>query len=362
MRLGVAMSEPRDPVADLRRIAFLLERTLQSSYRVKAFRTAANAVALLGEDETSRHASAGTLTSVKGIGDTTAAVVVASLAGDVPPYLAQLETSAAGPLVDDPDGSAAALRARLRGDCHLHSDWSDGGSPIPEMAVTAMELGHEYAVLTDHSPRLKVANGLSPQRLVRQLGVLDELREPLAPFRLLSGIECDILDDGALDQTPELLGRLDVVVASVHSVLKMPREPMTRRMVAAVSNPHTDVLGHCTGRMVSDRGSRGGKGRPQSQFDAEAVFAACAEHGVAVEINCRPERLDPPRDLLRLAVEAGCLFSIDTDAHAPGQLDWQTYGTSRAVECGVDPARVVNTWPVEDLLAWTADHSHRPAG
>jgi putative hydrolase len=229
------------------------------------------------------------------------------------------------------------------------------------MAVTAMELGHEYAVLTDHSPRLKVANGLSPARLRRQLGVLQQLKGPLTPFRLLSGIEVDILDDGALDQEPALLAELDVVVASVHSVLKMPREPMTERMVAAVRNQHTDILGHCTGRMVSERNSRGGRGRPPSQFDAEAVFTACVQAGVAVEINCRPERLDPPRVLLRLAVELGCLFSIDTDAHAPGQLDWQAYGCVRAVECGVEPDRVVNTWPVEDLLAWTQDHRHRPA-
>jgi len=349
-------TEPRDAVADLRRIAFLLERTLQSSYRVKAFRGAAGAAATLPEGELEQAARGGSLTKLKGIGDTTATCIAASLAGQVPEYLAQLEETATAPLAT----GGESMRALLRGDCHTHSDWSDGGSPIPEMAVTAIELGHDYAVLTDHSPRLKVANGLTPQRLRRQLGVLDELRGPLAPFRLLSGIEVDILDDGALDQESELLALLDVVVASVHSVLKMPREPMTDRMLAAIRNPHTDILGHCTGRMVSDRNSRGGKGRPPSQFDARAVFAACAEAGVAVEINCRPERLDPPMALLNLAIEAGCLFSIDTDAHAPGQLDWQQYGCARAVSAGVDPANVVNTWPLEDLLTWTEDHGHRP--
>jgi putative hydrolase len=343
-------------VADLRRIAFLLERTLQSSYRVKAFRGAAAAIATLPAEQVAAHADAGTLTTIKGVGDTTAACIAASVAGREPDYLSSLEDTASGPLAI----GGEALRALLRGDCHTHSDWSDGGSPIPEMAVTAMELGHEYTVLTDHSPRLKVANGLSSARLRRQLAVLAELREPLAPFRLLSGIEVDILDDGTLDQEDELLAGLDVVVASVHSTLRMPREPMTQRMVAAVSSPHTDVLGHCTGRMVSERGSRTGKGRPESQFDPEAVFGACVEHGVAVEINCRPERRDPPMRLLRLAADLDCLFSIDTDAHAPGQLDWQAYGCARAAECGLDPARVVNTWPVEDLLAWTADHTHRP--
>jgi putative hydrolase len=246
------------------------------------------------------------------------------------------------------------LRALLRGDLHTHSDWSDGGSPILEMAQAGRDLGHEYQVLTDHSPRLTVANGLTAQRLRDQLDVVAGLREQLAPFRLLTGIEVDILDDGSLDQRADLLGALDVVVASVHSKLRMESPAMTRRMLAAVQNPDVDVLGHCTGRMVTSA-----RLRPPSTFDATAVFRACAELGVAVEINSRPERLDPPRELLRLAVEAGCLFAIDSDAHAPGQLDWQPNGCARALECGVDPDRVVNTWPLADLLAWTADHRHR---
>ncbi len=173
-------------------------------------------------------------------------------------------------------------------------------------------------VLTDHSPRLKVANGLTAERLHRQLDVIAVINEQLAPFRVLTGIEVDILEDGTLDQDPELLARLDVVVASVHSKLTMPSKAMTRRMTAAVENPHTDILGHCTGRMVKPRDGRNPKGRPESEFDAAAVFAACQEHSTAVEINSRPERLDPPRRLLRQAVKAGCFFSVDTDAHAPG--------------------------------------------
>jgi putative hydrolase len=245
----------------------------------------------------------------------------------------------------------ANLRSALRGDCHTHSDWSDGGSPIREMAVTARDLGHDYLVLTDHSPRLKVANGLSADRLQRQLDVVATLNDELAPFRILTGIEVDILDDGSLDQTSALLGRLDLVVASVHSVLRMPAAEMTPRMVAAVANSHTDVLGHCTGRMVT-----GSRRRPESEFDADIVFAACKRFGVAVEVNCRPERLDPPKRLLRLAVEAGCLVSIDTDAHAPGQLDWLPYGCERAAACAVPVERIVNTWSADDLLAWTASH------
>ena len=140
------------------------------------------------------------------------------------------------------------------------------------------------------------------------------------------------------------------MVASVHSKLRMPGPEMTRRMVAAVANPHIDILGHCTGRIVV------GRGRPESEFDAEAVFAACAASGIAVEINCRPERQDPPKRLLRLAVEAGCLVSIDTDAHAPGQLDWQLGGCERAFACGVTPDLVVNTRDADGLLAWAGRH------
>jgi putative hydrolase len=346
--MAEGLATERDPVTDLRRIAFLLERSLASSYRVKAFRGAATALLPLKPGEIQEAADNGKLTSLKGVGDKTAAVIEQSLAGQTPDYLANLEQEAQTPLAT----GGEELRAALRGDCHTHSDWSDGGSPPAEMAWTAKELGHEYLVLTDHSPRLKVANGLSADRLRRQLDVIEVINQQLAPFRVLTGIEVDILDDGTLDQDPELLARLDLVVASVHSKLAMPAKAMTRRMIAAIENPHTDVLGHCTGRMVKPREGRNPKGRPESEFDAAAVFAACQENSTAVEINSRPERLDPPRRLLRQAVEAGCVFSIDTDAHAPGQLDWQIIGASRAQECGVTADRVINTWGADELLTW----------
>jgi len=341
----------RDPAQDLRAIAFCLERALEPSYRVKAFRTAAAVVDRTPDEELITRVTAGTLTELGGIGKVTALVVTESLAGEEPVYLRRVQTLGGTPVSE----GAAALRAALKGDCHTHSDWSDGGSPIEEMALSARALGHEYVVLTDHSPRLTVANGLSPARLRAQLDVVAELNDRLAQesaFRVLTGIECDINADGSLDQEPELLGRVDLVVASVHSVLRMPREQMTARMVAAISNPHTDVLGHCTGRQVVGHG-RGGKGRPESDFDAEVVFAACAQFEVAVEVNSRPERLDPPKRLLRLALEAGCRVAIDTDAHAPGQLDWQVLGCERAYLCGVRPQDVVNAWRAEELLRWT---------
>jgi putative hydrolase len=337
----------RNPVEDLQRIAFLLERAFEPTFRVRAFRTAAATAASIPADELLERAQAGTLRELSGIGEVTARCITESLRGEEPVYLRRLEATGGTPVAE----GGSNLRSALRGDCHTHSDWSDGGSPIREMAVTARDLGHDYLVLTDHSPRLKVANGLSADRLQRQLDVVATLNDELTPFRILTGIEVDILDDGSLDQTSALLGRLDLVVASVHSVLRMPAAEMTPRMVAAVANPHTDVLGHCTGRMVT-----GSRRRPESEFDADIVFAACKRFGVAVEVNCRPERLDPPKRLLRLAVEAGCLVSIDTDAHAPGQLDWLPYGCERAAACAVPVERIVNTWSADELLAWTASH------
>lgn len=342
-----------NPLDALRRTAYLLERAHESTYRVKAFRTAAATVAGITGAELIRRRADGTLTDLPGLGERTTMVVVQALDGVVPDYLQRLEDEAAP--VAELDEAGRELLSALRGDLHSHSDWSDGGSPIEEMARTAVELGHEYLALTDHSPRLTVANGLSPARLREQLTIVRRLDAELAPFRFLTGIEVDILDDGALDQEPALLAELDVVVASVHSKLRMDRQAMTRRMVAAVANPHTDVLGHCTGRYVTNN-TRTGKPRPPSDFDAELVFEACRQFGVAVEINARPERLDPPRELLRLAVQVGCLFSIDTDAHAPGQLDWRPHGVARAVACGVPTERIVTTWDVTRLLEWTARH------
>ena len=332
--------EPREA---LERIAFLLEREQAPTYPVQAFRHAAQVVSGMSQLEVLQRAVSGRLTELEGIGPTTARVIAEAAAGRTPDYLADLEQRASAALTE----GGLELRAALRGDCHLHSDWSDGGSPIEAMVRAARGLGHSWAVLTDHSPRLRIARGLSAERLREQLDIVADINSRAAPFRLLTGIECDILTGGALDQEDDLLERLDVVVASVHSELRMGREAMTRRLLRAVSDPRVDILGHCTGRLV------GARSRPESDFDAEAVFAACAERRTAVEINCRPDRLDPPRRLLRQALDAGVLFAIDSDAHAPGQLDWQIYGCARAEEAGVPAERVVTSWTARELLTWT---------
>jgi len=338
-----------DPVAALKEIANLLERELAPTYRVRAFRKAAWALEALDREEVADRVAAGTLTELANVGRTTSQVVAEAVAGDVPAYLVKLRAQAPERLAE----GGEAMRSRLRGDLHSHSDWSDGGSPIREMAEAALARGHEYLALTDHSPRLTVANGLTAERLRKQLAVVAGLNEELAPFRILTGIEVDILEDGSLDQDEDLLAELDVVVASVHSKLRMDSDEMTHRMVNAVANPHVDVLGHCTGRLIT-----GGRGkRPESQFEADVVFEACRRFGVAVEINSRPERRDPPSRLIRLAYETGCLFSIDTDAHAPGQLDFLDYGCARAVELGIEPDRVVNTREAAHLFAGVKPHS-----
>jgi putative hydrolase len=342
-----------DPLDALKQIAFRLERSGADTYKVRAFRHAARAIAGVPREDLEALAQAGRLQRVEGVGKSTAQVITEALRGEVPAYLTKIDAELPdADFVLDEDGPGAALLASLRGDCHSHSDWSDGGSPIREMAEAARDLGREYLVLTDHSARLTVAHGLDEERLRRQLVDVTELNQELSPFRILTGMEVDILEDGSLDLDLDLLGQLDVVVASVHSKLRMEAPQMTARMLAAIESPHTDILGHCTGRIIV------GRGRPQSTFDAEAVFTACARTGTAVEINSRPERQDPPEDLLHLAVELGCSFAVDTDAHAPGQLEWLGRGCRNAAAAGVPPDRVVNRLPADDLVAWAAAPLH----
>ncbi|MDO8392433.1 MAG: PHP domain-containing protein [Actinomycetota bacterium] len=330
------------PVAALERVVHCLDRSHDPGFKAKAFVRALDVVRAMPPDELAQRAMAGTLTDLDGIGDSSAKVIQQALAGGDVPYLAELEGKTQVPITD----AGAVYRQAIKADLHLHSRWSDGGATIESMARTAIGLGHEYMVLTDHSPRLTVAHGLSAERLAEQVADVARLNEQLAPFRILTGIEVDILEDGTLDHGDDVLSQLDVVVASVHSKLRMPEQEMTGRMVRAVASPHVDILGHCTGRMI-------GKREP-STFDPDYVFAACAQFHTAVEINCRPERLDPPRPLLQMAVEYGCYFAINSDAHATGQLEWQPKGCDRAAEVGVPIERILNTWTADALLRWVA--------
>jgi len=340
-----------DVVEALERVVYLQDRALMPTQKTAAFLRARDIVQDLPPDELAERVAAGTLTELAGIGPSTAQVITQAAQGRVPDRIAKLEETTKVPL-----GDGTELRARLRGDCHTHSTWSDGGAPIATMARTARHLGHEYLVVTDHSPRLTIAHGLNRDRLLAQLDEIAALNEELAPFRILTGMEVDILADGALDQDEDLLERLDVVVASVHSKMKMPEKEMTERMVLAIASPHVDILGHCTGRKVRGDGADQREIRPRSTFDPEIVFAACARFDTAVEINCRPERQDPPPELLDLALDWDCKISIDTDAHAPGHLEFLAYGCDKAVAHGIEPERIINTWPADDLLAWTATH------
>jgi putative hydrolase len=337
------------PAETLRRVAYLLERERADTYKVRAFRRAAATVDITPTEELEELALSQRLTDLDGVGETTARVITESLAGETPPYLAELESSTWLPALGD---GARHIRSMLRGDCHAHSEWSDGGSTIEEMAEAARALGHDYMALTDHSPRLTVAHGLNVERLLSQLDVVERINEEMAPFRILTGIEVDINEDGSLDQEDELLDRLDVVVASVHSKLSMDSLKMTARMIRAIENPLADILGHCTGRKLV------GTGRPPSKFNADAVFAACAGTGTAVEINSRPERQDPPPELLAQALAAGCVVTIDTDSHAPGQLEWLVLGCEQAAAVGLadEPDRIMNTRPMDEFLAWTGSH------
>ena len=345
-RSGADTVNVMTPEAALLRVIHCLDRSRASGFKTKAFVRALDVVRNTDADDLERRATAGTLTELDGIGDSTGRVISEALGGEVPQYLIDLENTTQVTVSD----RAQPYREALRGDCHLHSTWSDGGAPVEQMAITAMSLGHEYMVQTDHSARLTIAHGLDEQRLSEQLDQIADVNAMLADagheFRVLSGMEVDILVDGSLDLSDEMLSRLDVVVASVHSKLRMEKQQMTERMLQAIASPHVDILGHCTGRMIGKR--------PPSDFDADYVFAACAQFGTAVEINCRPERLDPPRELLRLAVEHDCWFTIDTDAHATGQLEWQGLGCDRAAECEVPIDRILNTMPADELLDWVA--------
>lgn len=233
----------------------------------------------------------------------------------------------------------------LHGELHSHTDWSDGQNTIEEMARGARRAGLSYLVISDHSQSLGVVNGLTVERLRMQWEAIAEAQHRLGDsILLLRGAEVEIRADGELDYPDEILAALDVVTASVHTSLRQSRERVTARMLSAVRNPHVDVIGHPTGRMVG--------GRDPAELDLEAVLAAARESGVALEINAHPARLDLKDAHARRAVEMGCRLAINSDAHSPADLELRPYGVATARRGWVGAESVVNAWPRERLLAW----------
>jgi DNA polymerase (family 10) len=255
----------------------------------------------------------------------------------------------------------------LRGDCHTHSEWSDGAHSIETMAEACRRRGYAYEVLTDHSFSLAIARGLAPDRVEQQRVIIAELnarfereeREGTAPpetppegFRLLHGCELEVRADGVLDYDDDLLARFDVVVASVHVSRRQPRAELTRRTLNAIRSPHVDIIAHPSGRMIQTR--------DDLDLDWEAVYAAAAATGTALEINGSPHRLDLSAERARRAVEAGCLLTIDSDAHSTRELDFVRWGVSQARRAWVEPESVLNSRSRSALLEWVAGAPARP--
>jgi DNA polymerase (family 10) len=231
------------------------------------------------------------------------------------------------------------------GDLQSHSTWSDGTASILEMAQAASEQGYEYLAITDHSRSLGVARGLTIERLKEQRQEIAEAQRILGEeFHLLHGTEVEVLADGSLDFPDDVLAELDIVVASIHSSLRQPRERITERMLAAIRNPHVDVIGHPSGRIIGRR--------DPADLDMERVFQAGAEAGIALEINAHPDRLDLKDVHARRAMELGCLLSINTDAHRPEHFAVRIYGVGVARRAWLAAENVINTWPLERLRRW----------
>ena len=233
----------------------------------------------------------------------------------------------------------------VRGELHAHSDWSDGLVSIEEMCSAALERGLRYLVITDHSRSLGIAGGLSIEDLKKQRVEINRVQKRLGDdFRIFQGAEVEILTEGGLDYPNSILAELDFVIASLHMGLRQPREKVTSRMLEAIENPHVDMIGHLTGRLIGKR--------DPADLDFEPIFKAAAARGVILEINSNPERLDLKDIHVRRAVEVGCLTAIDTDAHHPDHLDFRQFGVGTARRGWVEASSVVNTWTHKEVEKW----------
>ena len=332
------MTAPRDPVADLRRIAFLLERAHESTYRVRAFRGAAAALRARDRAELETLAMSGELRRLRGVGDVTARCVVESLAGEEPAYLSRLRETGGAELAD----AAADLRATLRGDCHSHTDASDGGSPLEEMVETARERGYEYVAITDHSATHGFGDDVPPDQLLRQVEHIRGLE--IEGITVLAGTESNVLLDGSLDYDDSVLEQLDWVVASLHTSFRLSEAEQTERMLRAMEHPLVDVIGHPTGRLIERRAPY--------PIDIDRVIAKAVETGTFLEINANPDRRDLNDVYAKAAAEAGVTLLIDSDAHWPRTLKNMRYGVATARRAWLTKEHVGNTrpWPELDRL------------
>jgi DNA polymerase (family 10) len=238
------------------------------------------------------------------------------------------------------------------GDLHMHTTWSDGRDTIERMARACLARGYAYMAITDHSRSLRVARGLSHERLRMQWAEIQRVRALLPGIRILRGLEVDILPGGGLDLPDEMLAELDLVIASLHSRLDMPRIQLTDRVIRALSHPAVDILGHPTGRMIGRR--------DPADLDLDAVLRAAATFGVALEINAQPHRLDLDARNARRARELGARLAIDTDAHAVSALDFMTAGLRLAASADIGSSDVVNAMPLPSFEAWLARHRSPP--
>ena len=260
-------------------------------------------------------------------------------------------------------------KADLRGDCPTHSDWSDGRQPLEVLVEAARRRGYAYQVITDHTQSLAIANGLTPDRVEEERAVIEALNARFAAeeaagsappetppegFRLLHGCELEVRADGVLDYEDELLARFDVVVASVHVARRQSRADLTRRTLNAIRSPHVDIIAHPSGRMIQRR--------DDLDLDWDAVYEAAARNGTALEMNGSPARLDLSPERARRAVAAGCILTIDSDAHHTGELDDTRWGVAQARRGWVTAADVLNTRSRADLLAWVAAKPDRIRG
>jgi DNA polymerase (family 10) len=269
----------------------------------------------------------------------------------VPPFMREdayvLEQSRRGPLPE------TLTKADIRGIIHAHSDWSDGSHSLAKMAEACRDRGMEYLVITDHSRSAFYASGLSIDRVREQHAEIDRLNGTLAPFRIFKGIESDILNDGSLDYPDEVLASFDVVIASIHSNLKMSQEKAMQRLLAAIANPHTAILGHMTGRLLLSR--------PGYPVDHERIIDACAEHGVAIEINAHPRRLDMDWKWIPYAVGKGVLLSIDPDAHSTEGCDDILYGVLASQKGGLTASGNLSSMGLPAFSGWVSSvRSKRP--